>query len=216
MSNNESFIEEVSEEVRKDQLYKLMRRWGWIPILVILLLVGGAAWNEWRKAKETTAAQSTGDAILAAFEIEDGAERTQALAAIEAEGDRASLLAFMVATESLTADDVDGAKARLTALSTDSELPRIYRDLASLKLALLDQEASDADRRALLEPLAKGGAPFRLIAEEQLAHLDVKAGDAEAAIERLNAVLQDTDVSAGLRTRASQLIVALGGAPEGL
>ena len=58
------------------------------------------------------------------------------------------------------------------------------------------------------------GAPLRLLAEEQLALLDIEAGDTEAALTRLNALLSDSELTAGLRRRASQLIVALGGEIE--
>ena len=46
MSNSDSFIDEVTEEVRKDRLFQLFRRYGWIAGVVIVLIVGGAAWNE--------------------------------------------------------------------------------------------------------------------------------------------------------------------------
>ena len=71
MSNTDSFIEEVTEEVRRDRLYALMRRYGWIAVLAILLLVGGAAWNEWRKAQAQARAAAFGDAILAALAASD-------------------------------------------------------------------------------------------------------------------------------------------------
>jgi len=70
VSNTDSFIDEVTEEVRRDRLFALMRRYGWIAVLAILLLVGGAAWNEWRKAREASLAQAAGDALATAQEIE--------------------------------------------------------------------------------------------------------------------------------------------------
>lgn len=216
MSNTDSFIEEVTEEVRRDRLYALMRRWGWVPVLVILLLVGGAAYNEWRKAGERAAAQSTGDALLAALDQNDAAARAEALAQIDVDGERKLLVDLLLAAESQAAEDADTARATLTTLAGDASLPRVYRDLATLKLILLDQDSPVADRRARLEPLATAGAPYRLIAEEQLALLDVADGQGEQAIDRLKAILDDTDVSPGLRRRASQLIVALGGSVEGL
>ena len=216
MSNNESFIEEVSEEVRRDRLYAMMRRYGWIAILIVVLLVGGAAWNEWRKSNERAEAQQVGDAILSALQLEDSAARAEALGKIEASGDRGVLLSLMQAGETAAAEDTEAARATLEGLAAQGDLPRVYRDLASLKLILMDSDLAPADRRAALEPLAIAGAPYRLLAEEQLALVDVAEDKSEAAIDRLNAILQDTDVSAGLRQRASQLIVALGGTPEAL
>jgi len=65
MSNTDSFIEEVTEEVRRDKLFALMRKWGWLVALIIVGLVGGAAYNEWSKARSQAQAQAFGDAVLA-------------------------------------------------------------------------------------------------------------------------------------------------------
>ena len=61
------------------------------------------------------------------------------------------------------------------------------------------------------EALAVPGKPLRLLAEEQLALLDVEAGNTDDAIARLQRIIEDSETTAGLRQRASQLIVALGG-----
>ena len=42
MSNPDSFINEISEEVRRDRLYALLRRWGWVAALIVIGIVGGA------------------------------------------------------------------------------------------------------------------------------------------------------------------------------
>ena len=49
MSNSETFIDEVTEEVRKDQLFGYMRKYGWIAVLAVLAIVGGTAFSELRK-----------------------------------------------------------------------------------------------------------------------------------------------------------------------
>ncbi len=36
MSNNDSFIDEVNEEVRRDKLYALFRKYGWIGVVAVL------------------------------------------------------------------------------------------------------------------------------------------------------------------------------------
>ena len=63
MSLNESFIQEVSDEVRRDRLFNLFRKYGWIGVCLILLLVGGAGINEWRKNKERVTAEQNGDEL---------------------------------------------------------------------------------------------------------------------------------------------------------
>ena len=85
MSDTDSFIEEVSEEMRRDRLYGYMRRYGWIAVLAILSLVGGAAWNEYSKSQARAKAQSAGNAILAALEADDPQERVKSLEALQSE-----------------------------------------------------------------------------------------------------------------------------------
>ena len=64
MSNPDSFIDEVTEEVRRDRLFRLFRKYGWIGVVIILGLVGGTAWTEWSKTREAARAQAFGDAML--------------------------------------------------------------------------------------------------------------------------------------------------------
>ena len=58
MSDTDSFIDEVTEEVRRDRMFNLLRRYGWIAVVAVLLLVGGAAWNEWRLSQQRTQSEA--------------------------------------------------------------------------------------------------------------------------------------------------------------
>ncbi|AKS46546.1 hypothetical protein SAMN05444287_1663 [Octadecabacter temperatus] len=212
MSNSESFIEEVTEEVRKDQLFGYMRKYGWIAVLVVLLIVGGTAYSEFRKAQVTNAAEAAGDEILAALEIDDDAERAAALLAIETSGPAAAVTGLLVASNLTETGDVAGAAAALEAVALDEEAPQVYRDLAALKSAMVQSGTlSIEERRAMLSGLAVAGAPFRLVAQEQLALLSVEEGDIEAATTQFLAIAQDAETTRGLRERAFSMIVAMGG-----
>ncbi len=215
MSDTDSFIEEVTEELRRDQLFRLMRRYGWIAILLVLLLVGGAAYNEWRKARDTAAAQALGDAILEATRPEDPAERARALAALETGGAARAPVLLLAAAEALEAGDRALAGRFLADLSADSSLPPVWRDLAALKeIMIAAEELPPETRLERLAPLAAPGAPYRLLAEEQMALAEIESDRRAAALERLRAILADEAATAGLRRRATQLIVALGGDPQ--
>ena len=214
MSNNESFIDEVTEEVRRDRLYTLFRRYGWIAVLVIVLIVGGAAYNEWNKARKQAAAQALGDSLIAAVGAPDEAGRVAALSALELQGAPRALSGLLAGGEESVADDPASAIARLTALSSDTQIPLVYRHLAALKAVLLMGGDTPAeDRRALLEPLAEPGQPFAPLAQEQLALIAVETGDRAAAVTRLKTLIASTEASPGLRQRAAQLMVALGEDP---
>lgn len=213
MANNDSFIDEVTEEVRRDRLFGLFRRYGWIAALLIVLLVGGAAWNEWRKATATAEAEAFGDALLDALDSEDDAARAAALAAIET-GDNpraAAVLALITAGTDADGTDTDA----LWAISEDPNLPALWRDVAALKAAVASSGSMPADELvARLEPLALPGAPYRLLALEQIALAEVSRGDTQAALALLTEITQDDATGQGLLQRAGQLIVALGGDPN--
>ena len=68
-----------------------------------------------------------------------------------------------------------------------------------------------SDRLQALAQLSADGAPFRVLAEEQKALIQIETGDTEGAAETLTALVQSSDATQGLRDRALQLLVAIGG-----
>ncbi|MDE0968562.1 MAG: hypothetical protein OSA51_04060 [Octadecabacter sp.] len=212
MSNSETFIDEVTEEVRKDKLYGYMRKYGWIAFLAVLLIVGGTAYSEFRKGQTTSVAQAAGDAILAALEINDDEARAAALQSIEVSGSSAAITKLLAAADLTETEDIMGAASTLDSVVNDVNAPQIYRDLAALKSVIVQSNILlTEDRRALLVGLAEAGAPFRVVAKEQLALLSVEDGDVEAALTQFAALSQDAEATQGQRERAFSMIVALGG-----
>lgn len=213
MSDTDSFIDEVTDEVRRDALYGYIRRYGWIAVTAVVVLVGGAAYNEYSKAQATSAAQAAGDGILAAMGEDDAAARAQALAGIPADGSAVAVTALLTAAAQQDADNVAGALTTLQGLAINADVPEIYRDLAAFKAAMLPNDDLTA-RQSALETLAQPGMPFALLAREQLGLMQVEAGETDAAIETMRAIAEDAGVTRGLRERAQTLIVALGGTVE--
>lgn len=212
MSHADSFIDEVTEEVRRDKAFDLLRRYGWIAVLVVVLAVAGAAFNEWQKARNRADARAFGDALLSALAVSDPKARLAALAAVDAKGDRAAIAGFLTAAAAQAAGDTPAALKELSAIASDNALPLSYRQLAMFKRVTLGgADLPISERRAAMEQLATPGQAFRPLAMEQLALLDLEAGDRAAAITRLQSVLKEPNVSASLQQRVSQAIVALGG-----
>ena len=212
MSNNESFIDEVTEEVRRDKLFAIFRRYGWIGVVLVVGIVGGAAWTEWQKARYTARAENFGDAVTAALTLETPEARLAALKAVPSSGDQAGLLQLMLASD--PGKDRASALAALDAVATDTSLDTSYRDLAVLRRTILvGADAPLADRRSALDAITAPGRPYRTLALEQLAYLLVEEGKAAQAIDALRALTKDQDASQGLRARAEQVILALGGSP---
>lgn len=210
MSNPDSFIDEVTDEVRRDRLFAMFRKYGWIGVLVVVFIVGGAAFNEWRKSAADARAEAFGDAVLDALDMGGVEERRDALGAIAADGDQKAVLQLLLASDPDT--DREATLAALDGLANDATQPQSYRDLATLRrVIVLGADASVADRRAALDPIAAAGRPFRTLALEQMAYLLVEEKKTDEAVAALTALMQDQEAPAGLRSRAEQVIVALGG-----
>ena len=212
MSNTDSFIDEVTDEVRRDRLYGLFRRWAWLAVVIVLGIVGAAAWVEYSRAQDRAAAQAFGDALLAALEAPDPAARIAALGAVDASRPEGRvLLALLAAGEAAAGGagaDADAAAADLRVAAEAAGLPSRYRDLAMLKAEMI-APSDVAQARLILGALAEPGAPYAALAEEQLALVDLRAGDLAAALERLRSLARSAAATAGLQERASQLIVTL-------
>ncbi|XXK29704.1 hypothetical protein ACMAY7_09335 [Rhodobacteraceae bacterium nBUS_24] len=212
MSETDSFIEEVTEEVRRDRLFGLMRRYGWIAVLAVLLIVGGAAYREYSRAAEQAAARALGDALLAALDNEDVDARAAALGQIQAgSGEAAAIVAILQA--GILVQEGKGADVLplLQPIVNNQDIKQDYRDLAHFKQLLHADGALDAaQRREGFQILAEPGKPLRVLAEEQLALLELQAGEQDAAIVRLKALLEDADLTQNLQQRTRQLLIALG------
>ena len=215
MSDTDSFIEEVSEEVRRDRMFDLFRRFGWIAVAAVLLLVGGAAWNEWSRSKQQTQAEAFGDAVVAALQLEDAAQRAVALQDIQSQTADGQAIVQLLSAAELAADNrASDASTQLAAVRDNDEVQSIYRQIAAFKFLVLPISGSSIeDRQSGLEALISSGSALRVLAEEQLALLDIELGNEADAVVRLQRLLEDSEITPGVRRRVTQLITSLGTTP---
>ena len=209
VSDSDSFINEVTEEMRREKLFGYLRRYGWIAVVIVLGIVGGTAWNEYRAAQDRAAAEAAGDALLAALGENDEAVRAAAMSSVEASGNAAVVTALLTASTQQEAGEIDAAAATLGELAARGDVPAIYRDLAAIKAAMLPV-GDNATRLAALEALAQPGQPFRLLALEQMAYLTLEGGDQAGAVALMRQITEDAAVTRGLQERAQSLLIALG------
>ena len=209
MSNTDSFIDEVTEEVRRDRLFGYFRRYGWIPAVIIVALVGGTAYNEWSKAQVAQVAQTRGDALLDALELEDEAERAAAFSALARE-DEDALVAKLLAAGVETEQAVD----LLRSVADDGRQPQYIRDLARLKMASTEGLLTLDEAAAILAELSEPGGVYRNVATELLVAVELQRGDTAAALKLLQAHVQDAEASSEQIQRMGELIEALGAIPE--
>ena len=210
MSTPDSFIDEVTDAVRRDRLFATFRKYGWIGIVVILAVVGGAGYNSWSKARAETRAQAFGDAVLDAVDLGNDKDRLAAFAAIPADGGQVAIQDLLLAS-SPTADKAATMEA-LAKLAKDTSVPQVYRDLAVLKKVLVaGSDTPVADRRAALTVIDVAGRPLRVLVEEQLAYLLIEEGKPAEAVTALAALYQDQEAPQSQQQRIAEVILALGG-----
>ena len=75
MSDTDSFLQEVSEELRRDKLYRNIRKYGWVAILLVVLIVGAATYREYLKSQAETEAELFGTSIIDALNEKNVANR---------------------------------------------------------------------------------------------------------------------------------------------
>jgi len=210
VSNSDNFIDEVASELRRERFFTALRRFGWIGLLLVVVVVAGAAWTEWQRNGERTSSRQFGDALTAALSAPTPEARREALAAAPVGGEREAVVDLMLASD--PAEDKAATIAALDESIADTTLPALYRDLAVLrKVIVAGADMPIADRRTALDEIAVAGRPYRTLALEQIAYLNVEAGETQAAIDGLIALVSDQEATPALRQRASQMVTALGG-----
>ncbi|TJZ86685.1 tetratricopeptide repeat protein [Paracoccus hibiscisoli] len=208
-NQNDTFIDEVTEELRRDRLYGLMRRYGWIVILLVVAVVGYTAWREYDRAQDRAAAQAWGDAVLTAEAGGDPA----AILAVDPQGSagRQALSGLLAAGAQQDADAAAQALRDVAAAQPDT----VLGELAQLKLVMLQGQQMDVvERDAMLTRLSRAGAPFELLALEQKAVALIGAGRPDDAITLIRQIQDKDGLTEALRRRLSEMMIALGTEPE--
>lgn len=212
-NQNDNFIDEVFDDLRRERLFRLFRRWGWVAGLVILGIVLGVVWREYSQARDQAQAQEWGDAILAAEAAGDPAAVMQ----VDPQGaeSRRVLAALIAASEWSDKDGDDAAAEALRNVAGDAAAGTVLHDLAELKLVMLQGAGMDpAQRDEILSRLSRAGAPFELLALEQKAIALIGAGRTDDAVNLIRQIQQKDGLSQALRLRLSEMMIALGVEPE--
>jgi hypothetical protein len=220
---SETFIREVDEELRRDQLKSLWKRFGpafiGVCVLVVAVTAGYRGWIWWH---ERQAAQA-GDRFLAAIEqIQSGqkAEGEAALQAIAKEGGAgyAALARLRLAGEKAG----EGAKAdalkAFDALASDISVPEPLRDIARVRAALIALDTGDLDgAKTRADPLAVSGNSWRHVAREILGTAAYQEGDLKGARDKFSEIQEDAQTPPDLWIRSGLMIALIDGqmaAPE--
>lgn len=209
---DDSFIREVNEELRSEQVRAVWRRFG--PVLIggaVAVVIGTAGYVGYEYWRESKAAVS-GDQFLTALDLAGEKKTDEALSALkkletEGAGSYPVLAQLRTATLLEQKKDMAGAVTAFDAVAADSKAPVALRDVAKLRAAyILVDTGSYEDVAKRAETLSADGNPMRGSAREVLGLAAYKAGRADDARKLFRQNADDAAIPANLRQRANTML----------
>ena len=214
--DNESFYREVDDELRKEQLTNVWKRYGIAIAAAVLLFLAGLAGFLWWQHRQAEQAGARGEALVAAFE-DVQAGRTKAalpkldrLAAEDAPGTQAAAL-LTKADAAIQDNNLPAAIAAFKSVAENGNFAEPYRNLALIRQTTLEfDRLQPAEVIRRLEPLAVAGGPWFGSAGELVAIAHLKGGQTGRAAPIFAALAKDEKLPSSIRSRAVQMACSLG------
>ena len=213
---DETFLREVDENLRRDQMRDFAKRYGaWIVGGVLLFLAAVAGWLYWQDRQRTQAEADTETLTQVLTEMSGGnnanaPQRLQGLEDSNADAVRAAAKLTQAAV-ALDKNDRKTAIEQYRGMMIDDGLPQPYRDLATVRVTALEfDQMKPEEVIARLEPLAKAGNPWFGSAGEMTAMAMLKMNRTSEAGRLFAALAADSQVPDTIRSRAVQIAGTLG------
>ncbi len=205
---SEEFIREVDEDLRQKQLTGIWKKYGpyVIAFLVgtVLFVAGNVTLKNYNESQYAKVADQYGliEQSVQANDFDAAMSRLRALSDTDVSGYRI-LVAFKEAEIELERGNRDQALAALDSLVNAGGVDKVYRDLASLKAAMIAlDKASYDDIKTRLAPLTIEGNPWKYMAKELLAMAALASGQAQEAKRLLLELEQDLEAPQNIKDRA--------------
>ncbi|RVJ44648.1 tetratricopeptide repeat protein [Sinorhizobium meliloti] len=212
VNQDDSFIREVNDELRSDQMKAVWTRFGGIiigiAVLIVLGTVGKVGYDYWQ---ESSSSQS-GDTFLAALNLARENKSDEALAALtelekDGYGSYPVLAQLRVATLQAQKGETDSAVAAFSEIGRDTRIPAALRDAARLRAAYLLIDAGTYEQvSSEVEQLAVPQNAMRHSAREALGLSAYKAGDYAKAKSWFQQIADDAQSPRGIMNRAQMLL----------
>ncbi|HFC04622.1 MAG TPA: tetratricopeptide repeat protein [Rhizobiales bacterium] len=205
--SEELLFREVDEEVRRDEIENIWKKYGsWILALClgIVLAVGGLkGWQYWQKQQ----AEAGGAAYFEAVKLaNDGktAEAEKAFAKLaENHAGYGIFGRFKEAALLLKDKKTKDAVAVYDAIAADNSVPAFLQELSLMKAAYaLADTATVAEIEARVSRFDNATSPWRSSARELIALAAFRGHDYALADRKLNEILADLQATAGAKQRA--------------
>jgi hypothetical protein len=205
------FINEVEEELRKDDYNKLLKRYGPAIGVVIFLIIAGTGFFEWRKSQDDRTARAASASYIAAADLAREGQVDQAVSSFLALADKAPAGYSGLSLMRAAAIELEqGNRAKAVALFDQAALifeqPR-HADLAKLKAAyVLADSGAYSEVNTRLDALAAKDAPYEFLARELAGFIAFQSGDMSTAREEFTYLKNIPGVPEGIAQRATQYL----------
>ena len=205
------FINEVEEELRKDEYNRLLKKFGPLIVAIILVIIGATAFMEWRKSTDDRTARAVSVAYVQAGEKAadgnvDGAVRDFIAISKKSPTGYAGLSLMRAAALELEAGKRDRAVNLFDQAATQFEKPR-HKQLAQLKAGyILAGDGRYDDVRSRMTALAAKDQPYEDLARELLGFAAMQSGDGPAAREQFSYLESIPGVAETVQARAAQYL----------
>ena len=195
MVETESFIKEVSEEVKRDKLFKALNKFKWPLFASIILLVGTVGGYEYYKFDKKRTAQENGEFLVSA--IENLNNNGETVSGVIENKFIAILIKLHEAKYFEEKGDIKRAKSAYNHLIDKHGGNRFFSDYSKFQLYILDPAESlrDTKKIEVLDQLSAPDSPMKLLALEQKLYLYVKANDLENIKLLLKLILSDQAIT---------------------
>ncbi|MGK9200822.1 tetratricopeptide repeat protein [Sinorhizobium meliloti] len=212
VNQDDSFIREVNDELRSDQMKAVWTRFGGIiigvAVLIVLGTVGKVGYDYWQEASSS----QSGDTFLAALNLARENKSDEALAALtelekDGYGSYPVLAQLRLATLQAQKGETDAAVAAFSEIGRDTRIPAALRDAARLRAAYLLIDARSYEQvSSEVEQLAVPQNAMRHSAREALGLSAYKAGDYAKAKSWFQQIVDDAQSPRGIMNRAQMLL----------
>lgn len=203
------FINEVEEELRKDEYNRLLRRYGPYIVAIIVAIVAATGFLEYQKYTQDQSARATSASYVdasdkaAAGDVEQSITEFMAIAE-KAPAGYAGLSLVRAATLKLESGDSTEAVRLLDRAASTFETRR-HAQLAQIKAAyILANEGAYSDVINRIGPLMEKDAPYEFLARELMGFAALKSGDETLAREQFGYLESIPGVPAPIKERAKQ------------
>ncbi|KQM61370.1 MULTISPECIES: tetratricopeptide repeat protein [unclassified Sphingomonas] len=214
--NNEAFIREVDEELRREQMSNIGKRYGlFIIAAVVLALVAFGGWTWWQHRQNTLAGEQGEQLATALDDIQSGrvAQATELVGKLTT-SDRDAVRATALLTQAdmlLSKNDTKGAAAAFGKVAADETLAQPFRDMALVRQTAVEYDSLQPQQVIdRLRGLADKGSPWLGSAGEMVAVAYLRQNKLQQAGQTFALIAQTDGVPESVRARAVQMAGSLG------